>query len=246
MRFNLPGGQAQRLTHIPILSAISIKHILVWGMRSRAAPWSMPPGRPSCDSNSGCGCALPTPAAQQPSCAAARKWEPGRGTSPENHPPCRAAWTPDGGDPSQPGSNTPWPRCRDLQRGGGVPHQIWVLFPPIFPIEYQSLTSQQMKHTDSKGGCQAPAEAGTEPNQSSQHHQTKGGQREEELAPPQVCKHTQEGELNGIEGGRHSEWKRRFYFFCVEDPKGGLTCAHHVLPAVVVPWFFVFWSELLV
>lgn len=28
--------------------------------------------------------------------------------------------------------------------------------------------------------------------------------------------------------------------------ENGLTGAQHVLPAVVVPWFFVFWSELLV
>lgn len=48
------------------------------------------------------------------------------------------------------------------------------------------LTSQQVKYSYAKGGAEASAEAGTEPSQACQHHQAKGHQWQQKLAPPQV------------------------------------------------------------
>ncbi len=50
-----------------------------------------------------------------------------------------------------------------------------------------------MKHSDAEGGGEASAEAGTEASQTRQHHQTQGHQRQQELAPPQVCEYTHAG-----------------------------------------------------
>lgn len=60
-------------------------------------------------------------------------------------------------------------------------------------MHLHSLTSQQVKYSYAKGGGEASAEAGTEPSQSCQHHQTQGHQWQQKLAPPQVYTHTQKG-----------------------------------------------------
>lgn len=140
---------------------------------------------------------------------------PGRATSPESHPPARAAWTPCGADPSQPDSSTPWPGCTDLQQDREASSNLASL-PFLWHFHTRcrsekelwshSLTSQQVKHADGQRGCQAAAEAGADPGQSSQQHQAEGGQREQKLTPPQVCRHTGEQRSGG---GAGLNWRRR-------------------------------------
>lgn len=57
-------------------------------------------------------------------------------------------------------------------------------------VQLHSLTSHQVKYSYAKGGGEASAEAGTEPGQTCQHHQTQGHQWQQKLAPPQVYTHT--------------------------------------------------------
>lgn len=133
--FNPSQGEMHRLPHILFLWDQSTMYLAVRLWRSFIHSQSTPPGRRSCGSSSDCGCVPPTPAGPQPSCAAARKWGPGTGTSPESHPPYREASRPCGAGPSLPGSSTRWLRCRDLQstgrkRGaGGKTHSAVIAFP---------------------------------------------------------------------------------------------------------------------
>ena len=54
------------------------------------------------------------------------------------------------------------------------------------------LTSQQVKDSYAKCGCETSAEAGTEPSQACQHHKGQRDQWQQKLAPPQVYKYIQE------------------------------------------------------
>lgn len=139
MHFNPSEGKTHRLTHILFhwdhyKMPLGVKSG-VWietGQRSGAESQFTPPGRRSCGSSSDCGCVLPTPAARRPSCGAVKKWGPNRETSPESHPPCRAASTPGGAGPSLPGSSKLLLRSRDLQgtgwRGLNICQMIFLCF----------------------------------------------------------------------------------------------------------------------
>lgn len=44
-----------------------------------------------------------------------------------------------------------------------------------------------MEHSHAQGGGEAAAQAGADPNEAAEEHQSQRHQRQEKLAPPQVC-----------------------------------------------------------
>lgn len=93
----------------------------------------------------------------------------------------------------------------------------------VFPCSCTGLTSQQVKYSYAEGGGETSAEAGTEPSQTCQHHQTQRHQWQQKLAPPQVCTYMHTHRKKGVSVWASQLLRSSFAYLLMHDRR---SCPH--------------------